>query len=183
MRMLKRSWSHLRVLAKARRNRTDLLRWLGRRPQLLAATGTYEMALLMSNRMESRLKQLASSKAAAMVNCEFCMDIGAELGRWDGMTEQQIVDLPRYQDSDAYTPVEKLVISFAEEMSKTPALVPEELRKELLQHFSMAQLTELAAEVAWEHQRARLNQALGVRPAGFSDGAVCFLPERPAAAS
>lgn len=181
MRTPRRIWSHLRVLTKARRNRSDLLRWLGRRPQLLAATAGYETALLLANRVDPKLKQLASSKAAAMVNCEFCLDIGSELFRLEGMTERQIVDLPRYRDSDAYTELEKLVISFAEQMSRTPAIVSDELRAELLRHLSKGQLAELAAEVAWEHQRARLNQALGVRPAGFSDGATCLVPERPVA--
>lgn len=177
MRLLKRIWSYLRVLAKARRNRTDLLDWLGRRPQLLVGTALYETALITSNRLDSKLKLLAGGKAAAMVNCEFCLDIGAALGHAEGLTERQILELPCYRDSDVYDELEKLVIAFAEAMSATPAIVPAELRDRLLQHLSKAQLAELAAEVAWEHQRARLNQALGVRPAGFSDGTVCLLPE------
>ena len=36
-------------------------------------------------------------------------------------------------------------------------------------------LTELAAAIAWENHQGRLNQVLGVRPSGFSDGAVCLL--------
>jgi hypothetical protein len=31
--------------------------------------------------------------------------------------------------------------------------------------------------VAWENHRARLNRALGVREAGFSDGAYCVVAE------
>lgn len=177
MRLLKRIWTHLRVLAMARRNRGDLLGWLGRRPQLLAASAVYETALLASNRLDSKLKLLAVSKAAAMANCEFCIDIGAALGHAEGLTEQQILELRKYQDSDAYDELEKSVIAFAEAMSSTPAIVPDELRAKLLERLSRAQLAELAAEVAWENQRGRLNQALGVRPAGFADGAACPLPE------
>lgn len=180
-RALKRIWAHLRVFAKAQRNKTDLLRWLARRPQLFVAVSVYETALLLANRAESRYKLLAGTKAAAMVNCEFCMDIASALSTADGLTEQQILDLPRYRESDAYDEVEKLVIEFAEEMTKTPALIPDDLRERLLQHFTRGQLAEIAAEVAWENQRARMNQALGVRPAGFADGSVCVLPERPAA--
>lgn len=33
--------------------------------------------------------------------------------------------------------------------------------------------------VAWENQRARLNQALGIRPADCTDGAYCALPQAP----
>ncbi|MGQ0830626.1 MAG: carboxymuconolactone decarboxylase family protein, partial [Microthrixaceae bacterium] len=42
---------------------------------------------------------------------------------------------------------------------------------------SRAGYVELAAVIGWENQRARLNQALGIRPSGFSDGAYCVRPE------
>ena len=68
-----------KVLPRGRRDRYDLLRWLRHRPQILAGTAAYEMALLGSARMDSRLKQLAELKAAALVTCEFCLDVGSAL--------------------------------------------------------------------------------------------------------
>ncbi|MFT4201254.1 carboxymuconolactone decarboxylase family protein [Gordonia sp. (in: high G+C Gram-positive bacteria)] len=183
MRALHRLWGYLRAMSQSKRNRTDLYGWLIRRPLVLLATGGYEMSLMFSNRMDPRLKELALLKAAGMVSCEFCLDIGSALARTSGITEQQMRDLPRYADSGAYTDIEKLVLSFAEAMTATPA-VGEHLtaiRDELLAHFTKGQVAELAAEIAWENQRARLNQALGVRPTGMSDGAACALPEQPAA--
>jgi AhpD family alkylhydroperoxidase len=166
------------VLPAGRRNRYDLLRWLRHRPQILTATAAYEMALVGSARMDPRLKQLAELKAAALVTCEFCLDIGSALATTAGITGHQLRELPRFADSDAFSTEEKLVLEFAEAMSRTPAEVPAELRDRLLRRFSPAQLTELAAAVAWENNRGRLNQALGVQPAGFSDGAACAIPER-----
>lgn len=168
-----------KVLPRGRRNRYDLLRWLRHRPQLLTATAAYEMALLGSARVDPRLKQLAELKAAALVSCEFCLDVGSALATSAGITERQLRDLPRFADSDAFGPEEKLVLEFAEAMSRTPAEVPAELRDRLLARFSPAQVTELAATVAWENNRGRLNQALGVQPAGFSGDGACALPERP----
>ena len=72
-------------------------------------------------------------------------------------------------------------MEFAAAISASPALVSDDLRARLEARFSRSQIAELAAEVAWENQRARLNQALGVRPSGFSDGSFCLVPE-PAAA-
>ena len=167
-----------KVLTAGRRNRYDQLRWLRHRPQILTATAAYEIALLGSARVNPRLKQLAELKAAALVTCEFCLDVGSALAAATGVTERQLRDLPRFAGSDAFSPDEKLVLEFAQAVSGTPAQVPDELRDRLLKRFSPAQLTELAATVAWENQRGRLNQALGVRPAGFSDGAVCAIPER-----
>jgi AhpD family alkylhydroperoxidase len=170
--------SMAKVLPRGHRDRYDLLRWLRRRPQILTATAGYEMALLGSARMDPRLKHLAELKAAALVTCEYCLDIGSALATAQGVPENQLRDLPRFTDSDAFSPDEKLVLEFAEAMSRTPAVMTDELRGRLLRTFSRAQVTELAATVAWENNRARLNQALGVRPAGFSDGAACALPER-----
>ena len=94
------------------------------------------------------------------------------------MNEQQLTDLSRYQDSPAFNEVEKLVLDLATAMTSTPAEVPDELRQALAQRFSKSQMAELAATIAWENHRARLNRALGVRAMGFSDGAVCAVPER-----
>jgi AhpD family alkylhydroperoxidase len=167
-----------KVLGAGRRGRYDLLAWLRHRPQILTATVGYETALLGSARMDPRLKQLAELKTAALVTCEFCLDIGSALATAAGITERQLRDLPKYADSDAFSVEEKLVLEFAEAMTRTPAEVPAGLRGRLLDRFSPAQVTELAAVVAWENNRGRLNQALGVKPAGFSDGAACALPER-----
>src|SRR2546423_1440897 len=95
-----------------------------------------------------------------------------------GVTEDELADLARYQTSDRFSDVDKLVLDLAVAMCSTPADVPDSLRAALLDHFTPGQLTEVAATIAWENHRARLNRALGVRPAGFSDGAYCVLPQR-----
>ncbi len=177
MGVLKRIWIYLRVMGKAKRNRGDLLGWLIRRPQLLLAQGNYEMSLLLMGRVPAELKTLAVAKAAMIVNCEYCLDIGAEIARTEGISEDKLVALLEPDGNPALTDDEQLVVAFAAAVSASPAVVPDELRARLDARFSRAQLAELAAEIAWENQRARLNQALAVRPAGFSDGAFCLIPE------
>lgn len=169
--------TYLGVLPKARRNRADLVRWLRRRPQLLAATAGYELALLTSGRMPARLKTLAVLKASTLITCEYCIDIGSALARHEGISEAQLRALPSYRTADRFTEAEVLVLELAEAMTRTPTEVPEELRARLLQRFTSAAVVELMATIAWENQRGRLNQALGVRPSGFSDGTVCAVPE------
>ncbi|QIS11020.1 carboxymuconolactone decarboxylase family protein [Nocardia arthritidis] len=178
MRALKRLWHYLKAFGSARRNRTDLAGWLIRRPQVLIGTMVYETVLMFSNRLEPRLKELAELKVAGLVNCEFCLDIGSALANSAGLSERQITDLPKYKSSDAYSELEKLVLAYAEAATATPPpLDIADLRTELLTHLSKGQLAELAATIAWENQRARLNQALGVRPTGMADGMACALPE------
>lgn len=107
------------------------------------------------------------------------MDIGSAVGRKIGVTEAQLSDLARYQESDAFSPLERLVIEYAEAMTKTPVEVPDALFAALRQHFNEAQLVELTAAIAWENYRARFDHAFGIEAQGFSEGAFCVLPERP----
>ena len=83
-----------------------------------------------------------------------------------------------YRDSDVLGPLEKLAVELAEAMTRTPVEVPQQLRAALLEHLTAGQYFELVSAVAWENHRARMNRALGVREAGFSDGAFCLVPER-----
>ncbi|WP_051026965.1 carboxymuconolactone decarboxylase family protein [Nocardia higoensis] len=177
MRTVERLRIFVRTLGRARRHRGDLAGWLARRPQLAAGVLTFETALMVSNRVDPHLKELAELKTAALVNCEFCLDIGSAIAHSGGVTEQQIADLPRYRTSPAYNDLEKLVIAYAEAMTVTPAIGLDELRAQLLDRLGRTQVTELAVAIAWENQRARLNQALGVRPTGMAEGMACALPE------
>lgn len=51
--------AYARVLPTAMRNRLDLIRFLVRRPALLVAVGGYEAAVLVSSRVDNRIKALA----------------------------------------------------------------------------------------------------------------------------
>lgn len=61
-----------RLFARTRSRRPpDLAHLLRRRPALLAGVGAYELALLVSNRVDGRLKALASIKTSALLGCPF----------------------------------------------------------------------------------------------------------------
>ena len=96
------------------------------------------------------------------------------------MTEAQLRDLPTYTESEAFSPLEKLVLEYAAAITLTPVEVSSELFAALRSHFDEAQLVELTTAIAWENYRARFDHALGVEAQGFSEGAYCVLPERAA---
>ncbi|MFC9892304.1 carboxymuconolactone decarboxylase family protein [Nocardia sp. NPDC127579] len=178
MRAITRIRHYINAFRQAKRHRSDLPGWLLRRPLIGFGVAVYESVLVLSNQLDPRLKELAELKTAGLINCEFCLDIGSALARSAGLTEQQLADLPRYRASSAYSELEKSVLAFAEAMTVTPAVDLDQVRADLLVHLSKAQLAELAAAIAWENQRARINQGLGVRPTGMSEGGACALPER-----
>ena len=94
------------------------------------------------------------------------------------MTEAQILDLARYRESDAFSPLEKAVLDYAVALSQTPANASDELVARLRAELSDQQLVELTAAIAWENFRARFNRGFDVAAQGFSKGAVCPIPER-----
>lgn len=99
------------------------------------------------------------------------------MGREAGITEEQLREITEYEQSTAFSPLEKLVIEYAVEMTKTPVEVPDTLFAALREHFDEAQLVELSATIAWENYRARFNHAFEIEAQSFSGGAYCPLPE------
>ena len=65
-------------------------------------------------------------------------------------------------------------------MTCTPVEVPDALFRELESALGAPALAELTAAIAWENWRARFNHAFGAESEGFSEGAFCAIPERPA---
>ncbi len=165
------------LASRARQNRFDLSRQIVRRPGIAIGLGTYEVGLFASARLDNRLKTLASIKTSSMIGCEFCMDLASSMATAYGIGEAELRALSSYRDSPLFTEREKLAIELADAMSRTPAIVDDDVRARVEAAFTRAEFVELVAEVAWENHRARLNIALGVRAMGFSDGAFCVRPE------
>lgn len=67
-----------------------------------------------------------------------------------------------WRDSDLFTPAERAALEIAEGMSLTPASVTDEMFADAQKYFSEAQLVELAATIAMENYRARLNRMFQV---------------------
>jgi len=71
MKTLRKIAAEISVIVRARRNRWDLLRFLIRRPALLASVSVYETGLMLSSRADTRWKALAGVKTSALVGCPF----------------------------------------------------------------------------------------------------------------
>jgi AhpD family alkylhydroperoxidase len=146
-------------------------------PGLLRGYGRLEQATVKLRRVEWRLQVLAELKATTLTHCEFCIDLASQIARRSGLTDEQLLALPRYRDSELFTDLEKLVMDYAVGMSRTPAQVSDALFAKLREHFDEAQLVELTHHIALENMRGRFNAAFGVGAAGFSEGMVCAVPD------
>ena len=100
------------------------------------------------------------------------------MGRTAGVTEEQLMALPDFETSTAFTDLEKLVLRYSAAMTNTPVEVSDELFAALHRHFDERQLVELTSAIAWENYRARFDHAFGIQAEGFYRGALCLLPQR-----
>ena len=78
-------------------------------PFLIAAVGGFELPMEKANKVDAKLKALAETKVALMVGCEFCIDIAAHISTRDGVTEEQLMALPRHREAACYDELERLV--------------------------------------------------------------------------
>ncbi len=142
-------------------------------PKVFGAMSGFEMALERSNRIPIRYKALGELRAAMVVGCEFCVDIGSMIARQSGLTDDELKDLVQWRASERLDEKDKLVLEYADAISQTPTDVPDELFEKLRSHFDEQQLVELTAAIAWENWRARFNWAFGLGSEGYSEGAYC----------
>ncbi|WP_455360841.1 carboxymuconolactone decarboxylase family protein [Streptomyces sp. SYSU K21746] len=145
-------------------------------PRLLSGYARFEQATAKLHRVDKRLKALAELKAATLTQCEYCIDIGSQISRRWGITDEELLALPSYRTSGLFSDLEMLVLDYAVGMSRTPVEVSDELFAQLREHFDEAQLVELTHVIALENLRGRFNLALGIGAAGFSEGMVCAVP-------
>jgi alkylhydroperoxidase family enzyme len=99
------------------------------------------------------------------------VDINSAVGREQGITDDQLADLAKFEQSAKFEPREKAILRYTEGITRTPAEVPESVFEGLKQYFNTAQIVELTAMIAFENLRARFNRALHIEADGF-----CALP-------
>jgi AhpD family alkylhydroperoxidase len=135
---------------------------------VLLAYGAMETAHKRGRKLGPRLKSLAECRAAQLVGCEYCLDIGPWYARSHGVPERQLRELHLYEASDAFDELDRLVLRYADAMTRTPVVGVDELRAQLLEHLDEGQLVELTTGIALENWRARFNHALALPPDEFS---------------
>lgn len=147
-------------------------------PAVLEAVMGFERAIARVARLPERLVHLVNLKAAALLGCSFCIDIGSHLALAGGVTRAMLRDLPAYRESPEFTAAERAALAAAEAMTLGNGEIDDALWPLLRAHFDDAALVELFAVIAWENYRSRFNRAAGLTAQGF-----CPLESRAAAES
>jgi AhpD family alkylhydroperoxidase len=149
-------------------------------PKMMRGMGRFQQAVRNADGVDERTKNLVELKGAQMIGCEFCVDLGSQICRNSGLSDDELLALPRYRQSDLFTVREKTALDYTVAVMRTPVDVTDELFARMQAHFTDEQIVELTALLTVVNLD-RLNAAFAIGSAGFSEGMVCVPPDRPAA--
>ncbi len=135
--------------------------------QLSASVSTWDT-------VDASLKTFAHMAVAAQVGCSWCLDVNYFLAQNHNLDLAKASQVPRWRDSDVFTPLERDVLEYAEAMTNTPTTVTDELSASLLERLGPAALVELTVFIGVANLAGRVNTAHGITSQGYSDA--CEIP-------
>ena len=151
-------------------------------PKMMMGMGRFNQAVRKGSSVDQRLKNLIELKGAQMIGCEFCVDLGSQICRNSGLSDEELLALPDYRSSELFTDAEKVALDYAVAVMRTPVEVTDELFAKMREHFNEKQMVEITAHLMVVNLD-RFNAAFDIGSAGFSEGMVCVVPDRPAESS
>ena len=120
------------------------------------------------------LKTFAHMAVAAHIGCSWCLDINYFFALNQHLDLAKASQVPRWRESDAFTPLERDVMEYAEAMTNTPPTVTDALSARLLDRVGPQAMVELTVFIGFANLATRCNIAHGITSQGYSDA--CEVP-------
>ena len=142
--------------------------------KVMNAVLAFERKVQKWDALDPHLASFAQMASAATIGCSWCLDFAYFLAHDEGLDEAKVREVPRWRESDVFTPLERDVMEYSEAMSVTPPTVGDDLSDRIQDAIGLAAFVELTQLIALENMRSRFNSAAGLEAQGFSE--VCELP-------
>ncbi len=155
-----------------------LLAWY---PKVAVSSGVLEALIAHKDgKLDGRMLKLVRLQASFAVACPFCIDMNSVEVTESGITAQELSALQGQVELEAVTTFssrERLALEYARLISRAPLAFPPAFIQTLKANFTEREIVILATTAAQVNYWARLIQALGVPPVGYST--VCAIPNAP----
>lgn len=141
-----------------------------------AALGSAALEGLVAHqdgKLDKRMLKLVRLSASFAAACPFCIDMNSTVYRETGITDVEFLALQNQAEPDnvsTFSTREKMAVRYARLISTTPLRFSPEFIAGITANFTEREMVVLASTAAQVNYWARLIQALGIPPAGFSDG-------------
>jgi len=148
-------------------------------PKLAEANQEFSAKVATWDAADASLKTFAHMAVAAQVGCSWCLDINYFAALNQNLDLTKASQVPRWRESQVFTPLEREVMEYAEAMTNTPTTVTDDLSASLLDRLGPAALVELTVFIGFANLAARCNTAHGITSQGYSDACEIPLAARP----
>ncbi|MFE4624566.1 carboxymuconolactone decarboxylase family protein [Streptomyces mirabilis] len=148
-------------------------------PELAEANQEFSAKVAAWDAADASLKTFAHMAVAAQVGCSWCLDINYFHALNQNLDLPKASQVPRWRQSDVFTPLERDVMEYAEAMTNTPTTVTDELSARLLDRLGPAAMVELTVFIGFANFATRCNTAHGITSQGYSDACEIPLAARP----
>lgn len=140
----------------------------GRSPKVFAALALLYGALdRRSSPLEPALRTLITVRVSQINWCPFCVDINSATAFRRGVSEEKLLVLPSFLDSELYSEREKAALSYAEAVTYSDRQPTDEHFRRLREHFDDDAIIEMTGLIAFQNLSSKFNAALDVKPQGF----------------
>jgi alkylhydroperoxidase family enzyme len=119
-----------------------------------------------------RLLALIRMYTSFLVSCPFCIDLNSREFQGKGVSEEEVLALQGrvpMEKVSSLAPPERAALAYVKCICTTPLSFPAAVIDDMKKHFSEKGIVIVASTSAQVNFWARLIQALGVPPAGFSE--------------
>lgn len=151
------------------------LLWARIPPLFLAVAALVGIFERKSSPLPPPFRALAMTRISQINWCRFCEDLNAATSLKRGIPPAKMQALDRWRDSDLFDADERLVLEYAEAMTRPELSVDDALARRLRDRFGDDATVELTGLIAFQNMSSKFNSALAVPAQGF-----CKLPETPA---
>ena len=140
-----------------------------------AALGSGFLEALVAHqdgKLDERLLKLVRMAASSAAACPFCIDMNSYDYPSLGISEAEVLALRGQLELDSvptFSIRERLAIQYSRLVSQTPLKFYPEFIERIKANFDEREIVILASTAAQVNYWARLIQALGIPPAGFSE--------------
>lgn len=141
-------------------------------PKAAVGSGVLESLVAHKDRnLDERILKIIRIQASHSAACPFCIDMNSYKYEEKFISEEELSVLQGRKSLDevvTFSEREKLAIQYAKLISQTPLKFTVVFVDELKKHFDEREIVIMASTAAQVNYWARLIQALGIPPAGFS---------------
>ena len=148
-------------------------------PKVAVSNQEFSAGVATWDAADAGLKTFAHMAVAAQVGCSWCLDVNYFLAQNHNLDLAKASQVPRWRESEVFTPLERDVLEYAEAMTNTPPTVTDELSGRLLDRLGPAAMVELTVFIGFANMAGRVNTAHGITSQGYSDACEIPLAARP----